>query len=239
MTSSSAGCSRAPVSLMRSISRGASISGVSTRAAICSARSGRSGSSTSAVRCCSISRVALRMALGDQRLVVVAVAQLAGEVGDHRVAALGGQLEPVQHAAELVAGAPDELAGALQPAREDRHHGGAREVGALLGDEQPVAGLLERRRAVQALDAVVRQRALEQVDEALGQPLGLRVERAQERVQVLLRAVQQLALRVVAGAAQRAHVGEDVEQPVLGLDQRRRCDRPRGRRRARGAPRRR
>ena len=55
--------------------------------------------------------VGLDLALQDHGLVEVAVAQLAGLVGDHRVAALGGQLEPVEHAAELVADAADELAG--------------------------------------------------------------------------------------------------------------------------------
>ena len=163
--------------------------------------------------------VGLGLALQDQRLVEVAVAQLARLVGEHRVAALGGQLEPVEHAAELVADGADELVGALQAPLEDRRHGGARQVGALLGDEQAVARLLQRRGAVQAVDAVVRERALQQRHEALGQPLGLGVERAQERVQVLLRAVQQLALRVVAGAAQRAHVAEDVQQAVLAGDQ--------------------
>ena len=49
------------------------------------------------------------LALQDQRLVEIAVAQLAGLVGDHRVAALGGELEPVEHAAELVADLADEL----------------------------------------------------------------------------------------------------------------------------------
>ena len=38
----------------------------------------------------------------------------------------------------------------LEPAVEDRQHGGARGAGALLGEEQPVAGLLERGRAVEA-----------------------------------------------------------------------------------------
>ena len=92
--------------------------------------------------------------------VEVAGAQLAGVVGDHRVAALGRELEPVEHAAEAVADVADELVGALDALLEDRHHGGAGEVGAALGDEQPVAGVLERGRAVQRFHAVVRERAL-------------------------------------------------------------------------------
>ena len=92
---------------------------------MCSARSARSGSSSSASRWRSSSLVGLGLALQDQRLVEVAVAQLARLVGDHRVAALGGQLEPVEHAAELVADGADELVGALQAPLEDRHHRGA------------------------------------------------------------------------------------------------------------------
>ena len=86
-------------------------------------------------------------------------------------------------------------------------------AGALLGEEQPVAGVLERRRALQALDAVVGERALEVRDEALGQALGLGVERAQERVQVLLRAAAAPRRRAVGvRAVERAHVGVDLEQ---------------------------
>ena len=164
--------------------------------------------------------VGLGLALEDHRLVEVAVAQLAGLVGDHRVAALGGELETVEHAAELVADGADELVGVAQAPLEDRHHGGAGErrrgPGRRTGGSTPprarACGRGCRRRS--ATSARCSRR-----DEALGQPLGLGVERAQERVQVLLRAVQQLALRIVAGAAERAHVGEDVEQPVLALDQ--------------------
>ena len=145
---------------MRSMICGASSCGASTTASICSARSARSGSSSSALRWLLELLVGRGLALQDQRLVEVAVAQLARLVGDHRVAALGGQLEPVEHAAELVADLADELVGALQAPLEDRHHRGAGEVGALLGDEQPVARLLERGRAVEALDAVVGERAL-------------------------------------------------------------------------------
>ena len=81
-----------------------------------------------------------------------------------------------------------------------------------------MAGLLERRRALEPVDAVVGERALERRDEALGQALGGGVERAQERVQVLLRAAQQLV--GVAGrvrAAERPHVGVQLEQAVLAL----------------------
>ena len=81
---------------------------------MCSARSARSGSSSSALEVLLELRVGLRPgAARITRLVVVAVAQLARVVGDHRVAALGGELEPVEHAAELVADVADELVRAL------------------------------------------------------------------------------------------------------------------------------
>ena len=82
-----------------------------------------------------------------------------------------------------------------------------------------MAGGLERGRAVERRDAVVRERALEVGDEALGQALGLGVERAQVRVQVLLRAAQHrlgvLARRV--RAPERAHVGVQLEQLALAV----------------------
>ena len=80
-----------------------------------------------------------------------------------------------------------------------------------------MAGLLERRRALQPADAVVGERALERGDEALGQALGGGVERAQERVQVLLRAAQHLVGVAGRRAAERPHVGVQLEQAVLAL----------------------
>ena len=63
-------------------------------------------------------------------------------------------------------------------------------------------------------------------DEAVGQPFRDGIERAQERVQVLLRAAHRLRLAAGVGVrpVQRAHVGVDLEQPVLALGVRRRGD---------------
>jgi hypothetical protein len=63
----------------------------------------------------------------------------------------------------------------------------------------------------------VRERALEVHDVALGQALGLGVERAQERVQVLLRAAEASVLEAVGvRPVERAHVGVELEQAALG-----------------------
>ena len=174
---------------------------------MCSSRSARSGSSISASRWRSSCVVGLGLALQDQRLVEVAVAQLAGVVGDHRVAALGGQLEPVEHAAELVADGADELVGALQAPLEDRHHRGAGQVGALLGDEQAVARLLERGRAVEAVDAVVGERALRAAStKRSGSRSALASSERRNACRYSCGLCSSSRSGVVAGAAQRAHV---------------------------------
>ena len=111
---------------------------------------------------------------------------------------------------------PPALVG-LEVAGEDRPHRRAAGLGALLGEEQPVGGVLERGGALEAGDAVVADRALERGHEAVGQALGARVERAQEGVQVLLRAAHQLLVVVGVRAVERAHVGVDAEQPLLAL----------------------
>ena len=87
-----------------------------------------------------------------------------------------------------------------------------------LGEEQPVGGVLERGGALQALDAVVRERALQVRDVAVGQALGLGVERAQERVQVLLRAAELVLVVEAVGVrpVERADVGVELEQAALG-----------------------
>ncbi len=132
----------------------------------------------------------------DDRLVEVAEADLAGEVGQHRVATLQRGHQPVERLAEVVADVSGELLGLLEAPVEDRHDRRARRLGPLLRDEEAVARLLERRRAVQALDPVVRERAPELLDERGRQPLRVGVEGAQPRVQVLLRAGQQRRLGI-------------------------------------------
>ena len=114
----------------------------------------------------------------DHRLVEVAEADVAGEVREHRVAPLARAHEPVERLAEIVAHAPRQLIGELEPPVEDRHHRRPRGRGPLLGEEQPVTGLLQRGRAVQSVDPVVRERPAQERHERRRQVLSLRVERA-------------------------------------------------------------
>jgi hypothetical protein len=89
---------------------------------------------------------------------------------------------------------------------------------ALLGEEQAVGGVLERLGALEPVDAVVGERALEVRHVALRQTLGGGVERAQERVQVLLRAAELVLVLETAGVrpVERPHVRVQLEQAALG-----------------------
>ena len=159
-------------------------------------------------------RVRLLAPLLHERLVAAAPAQLAHELGQRRLARAERALEPVEHAAQLVVAGLVEL----EPAGEDGAHRGAGRVGALLREEQAEGRLFQGGRALEPADPVVRERALERRHEPLGEALGGRVERAQEGVQVLLRAAQHL-LGVARGvrAAERPDVGVDLEHPVLAV----------------------
>ena len=148
---------------------------------------------------------------GQRRRVAAAPADLAGELGERGLARGERGLEPVEHGA---VGAVERLA-ALQPRGQDAARRLAAGAGAPAGQEQPVGGVLQRLRALQALDAVVGERAPEVRHEALGQALGLRVERAQERVQVLLRAAERGVEAVGVRAVERAHVRVELEQAAL------------------------
>ncbi len=158
----------------------------------------------------------------DHRRVVVREADLAGEVGDDGVAAGRREDEPVERVAQVVPELAGQLGRAVEPAVEDRQHDRHRALGAALGEEEPVAGVFERGRAIQARDAVVAQRTAQQIRVVLGHALGAGVERAQERVEVLPRAALEVVVvglvRTAPGTAERAHVGEQRQQPVLGLE---------------------
>ncbi len=100
-------------------------------------------------------------------------------------------------------------------AQQGRHHG---DVGgrAPLGQEDPEDRVLQLRRAVQAVDAVVGQHLREPLLEGLRQPGPVRVEELQVGVEVLAGAVHRgVGLGVLAGgpvAAQLAQVGEQAQQ---------------------------
>ena len=109
---------------MRSVSSGASGRGQSTSASHPRRRSGalRIGGQRREVLL--HRRVGLLARGLDHRLVEVAVADLAGEVGDDGSRRSVGRDQPVEHRAELVADVADQRLGALEAAVEDRGHGG-------------------------------------------------------------------------------------------------------------------
>ena len=95
----------------------------------------------------------------------------------------------------------------------------SRAVPALAGGRGTAGSAASSSAAVRSrpVDAVVRERALQVRHEALGQALGLGVERAQEGVQVLLRAAEIVVQPVGVRPVERAHVGVELEQPALGV----------------------
>ena len=108
---------------------------------------------------------------GQPWLVAAAPAHLAHELGERRLARRERGLQAVEHRAH---GVVLERVAALEVAGEHGAHGLARGGRALLGEEEPVGGVLERGGALEPVDAVVRERALEVHDEAVGQALGRR-----------------------------------------------------------------
>ncbi len=157
----------------------------------------------------------------DHRLVEVAEAHLAREVRQHGVAAFEREHQVVEGLAEVVAYVSHELLGLLETAVEDRDDRRARRLGPLLGQEHPVARVLERGRAIEALDPVVSEGAAQPLEEAVRQPLGFGVEGAQPRVQVLLVTGQQRCVRiglVAIATGEQTQVSEHLQQAVLAGD---------------------
>ena len=150
----------------------------------------------------------------DERAVEGQPAQLARQLGERRLARGERVLEPVQdRAVAVVDPVRPVLRGLVEMARQHGLHGPPRRGRPQLADEQPVRGGLQCRRPLEAGHPVARERALQRGDEAVRQALRRRVERAQVRVQPLLRAAQ---ARVVAvRAVQRADVGVGLEQRPL------------------------
>ena len=156
----------------------------------------------------------------EQRLVVQAVPQLAGEVVDRRLASLGLGDQPVEERPEGVSsGRLPDLPHLVQPPLEDGED--RRDLIAQpavrLGDAEQA--LLEVRRAVEAVHPVVGERPAEVAEEGGGEPLAAGVEVAQVGEEVFLAApAVQLLGPGVGGLApkQRADVDEEGEDLIFG-----------------------
>jgi hypothetical protein len=99
-------------------------------------------------------------------------------------------------------------------ALEDDPDRGARRLRTLVREKQAITRRLERGRALEAVDAVVGERTLQICHETIRQALRAGIQRAQERVEVLLRAAGHGGVPGM-GAAERAQVGVELEQPAL------------------------
>ena len=108
---------------------------------------------------------------------------------------------------------------AQEPLAEHRRHRVGLLVDAAVRLEHPEQALAKRRRRLERVDAEVRQRAPQLVEEAARQVAAARLERPQVGEQVLLgaqRALLLVALGRGVTAEDRRDVDEDPEQVVLG-----------------------
>ena len=156
--------------------------------------------------------------LRDDRFVEVAQSNLTREIGDVLIPAVKSDDEPIERLTEVISDMTDQLVRRLETPIEDGQDRASRGGRPLLGKEQTVGRILERRCSFEALDAVVRERAPELADERLRQALALRVKRAQPVVEVLLGALELLGILALIPrqrAGDRAEVGEHAQQPVL------------------------
>jgi hypothetical protein len=157
----------------------------------------------------------------DDRLVEGAVADLAREIGHHRVTALRRDNEVVEDLAEVCPGS-GERGDTVEAALEDGHDGAACRRGALLSEVEAIARLLQGGGAVEVSDPIVSERSAQKPQERLGQAGRLGLERAQPSMEMLLRAAKPLraGVLVVTRARQRAHIGEHTQEPMLAGEQR-------------------
>src|SRR5690606_8820125 len=106
----------------------------------------------------------------------------------------------------------------LQERGDDRGVG----TRALLGEEDPEHRLLQRRRALQAIYAVVAQHADEAAAEGVRQSGTLGMKALQVGMEVLARAVQPRLRRVLLAhrpvPAELGEVGKDLEKPEFGRE---------------------
>ena len=158
----------------------------------------------------------------DHRLVEAGEPHLPREIGYHRVATVRRGGQPVERRPEVRAREPGQQFRLLEATVEDREHGALHGGGALLGQEKAIARLLQCRRAVEGLDPVVAQRQTQLLGVVVREAGGQRIARAQEGVQMLLRAAHQLALILLVAVprpGERTELRELREQAVLTRDE--------------------
>ena len=170
-----------------------------------------------------LGRLVLRL---HQRLqhgfVEVAEDHVVGQLGNALVPDLGRGRQPVEPGAHLLVGKGRQFSPRPEAPLEDRHHDGDQLADPAEGPEHPEHCRFQLRRALEPVDAVAGQRGEEARAIGVGQPRAVGVEPLQVGEQVLLGAggcqrVAGLGLR--PRAIERAHLREQVEQPVLAAEQ--------------------
>ena len=141
--------------------------------------------------------VGLLARLPDERLLEQPVADAAAQVAQARVAQLGGDDEPVDHLADLVTLLFGHVAALLEPSLEEGPDDRDVVGSPLLGEEDPVDGLLQPCTGLEVHHAVVADGTGQPDLERVGQLLLLDVERLEVGVEVLARAVHLLLGRLL------------------------------------------
>ena len=160
-------------------------------------------------------RVHLLAARLIERLVEQPVAHLTRHVAQRGAASFARSDESVEERGE---GRVGLRLGGLDPSLQDRQHHLGRGVQTALGLEDPEQDVEQPRRPLEALDAVVRDRPLQALEEAPRQASGLGIHRAQVGEEVLARARRSELLVLVGrglATAEGGEVGEDPEDLVL------------------------
>ena len=143
----------------------------------------------------------------EQRLVEVVEPHVAGQVGDHPLAALDGR-QTVKPGPHLGVGQLRQLGLVAEPALEDRGHRRYQLVDPAERAEHPDDGFFEFGGAIQPAHAVAQQRSLQPPPVRVGQAGPIRVQPLQVGQQVLLGAagderLLRLRSRCAAGRASR------------------------------------
>ncbi len=138
------------------------------------------------------------------------------EITDDRIPELRGDDEAIQRLVELLEECFRERVGLLQPAIEQREHRRDLMVRPLQRLKHPVHGLLELGRAIEAVDAEMREHATQPRLEPFREALRVHVERSQVREQELARRSGAfVGVFVAAVARNRAKIRERAQDPKL------------------------